>query len=150
MRKSTLVCGPSPRRLAIRGRTSNRRVMTCPAVSWLRVVLFVSRHGYKPVESDCWGIDPDRVEAFSEALERALLFTPQGDHATQVDVWRRMSAVPADTRLTHGQMALRECLLAMDRDHARLGWSSPKTRALLERLRRVTLAEGGLRIEPTP
>jgi hypothetical protein len=150
MLDTKLVCGSPHLRLANRGHASNRWLMTCTPLTWLRLILFVARGGYQPSATDREGITPERAEEFCQSLERALLFTPEFDRPTQARAWRQMSAVPADTRLTHTQMALRECLFAMDRDNDLRGWSGPKTRIFLEQLRRFIIDEGGIRIERTP
>src|SRR6185295_19918369 len=97
-------------RLAVHGRASNRCLMTCSPLEWMRVVIFISRYGYEPNDTDISGITAECAEEFSLALEQALLFTPELAYATQVTAWREMQEVPADTRLTHKQLALRECL----------------------------------------
>ncbi len=142
-----LRCGPKPVWLVLVGRTSHRRVLRCTPLTWLRVVLFAARHGFEPADEDHAGISPERAEAFSQALERGLVFVPACDAETQAQAWHQMNDVPMDTRLTTAQMALRECCLTLDRETYVLGWSGPKTWAILERLQRRIRAEGGVQVE---
>src|SRR5262245_693706 len=111
--------------LAVHGRASHRCLMRCSPLAWMRLMIFVSRHGYAPDSTDVSGITSERAEDFAFALEQALLFTPQIDHATQAAVRQEMDAVSADTRLSHSQMAWREVCLTLDRDTYQRAWCSP-------------------------